>query len=359
MVLLNANKQQSNRENVVLYYLRWIIQISVLSYIAYNKIGTYFHSFLYSADGVQSASSNSAYQQVNWLSENGSHRLFIPKVMNKRKITKEKRDVGVFVIGRTAGSFVTRALKKIDIRKFSKLSFYYSSDLKSISSDHESLIISTRNPVERFISAFLYSHPKNMAFIARKLRKSGKQPYGFIPKPSHRARYECFPSIEEFALALMNKSNMKTVQGPMKKLNCTEVSLNVIKGDEEYMGVNLLWNYKRYIKSIFPSNQSEIIIIRKEHLQKDWTTMLSLIYNFTVSPGSVKQFDFSTHEHDSSNLPLKNNLSIEGRNVLCNFLKDEILLYLNILIYASNLSEDDIDLSLEEIGTSCPTLFDL
>ncbi len=55
-------------------------------------------------------------------------------------------------------------------------------------------------------------------------------------------------------------------------------------------------------------------------------------------------------------LPVRNNLSSRGQDILCHFLKNDIRIYIDLLNRAVNLSDDDVRDALEVIQRNCPSV---
>ena len=53
-------------------------------------------------------------------------------------------------------------------------------------------------------------------------------------------------------------------------------------------------------------------------------------------------------------LPVTSNLSDEGRESLCKFMRNEYILYFDLLNRAVNLSDDDIKSTLDDAYKNCP-----
>ena len=53
-------------------------------------------------------------------------------------------------------------------------------------------------------------------------------------------------------------------------------------------------------------------------------------------------------------LPVRNNLLPGGRKIICQFLTNEIRIYIDLLNRAVNLSDDDIGAALKGVQVNCP-----
>mmetsp|Transcript_3247 Transcript_3247/g.5225 ORF Transcript_3247/g.5225 Transcript_3247/m.5225 type:complete len:125 (-) Transcript_3247:638-1012(-) len=57
-----------------------------------------------------------------------------------------------------------------------------------------------------------------------------------------------------------------------------------------------------------------------------------------------------------SRLPVQNTLNARGRRILCQFLTNEIRIYIDLLNRAVNLSDDDVRAALEGTQANCPSV---
>ena len=55
-------------------------------------------------------------------------------------------------------------------------------------------------------------------------------------------------------------------------------------------------------------------------------------------------------------LPVRNDLSDDGQVIVCQFLKNEIRIYIDLLNRAVNLSDDDIREALLDVQKNCPSV---
>ncbi len=108
---------------------------------------------------------------------------------------------------------------------------------------------------------------------------------------------------------------------------------------------------KAYLKEL-PANK-EVFVIRTKSLWPDWVT----VNNLLGSPEDVPVPD-SINEgkvvNSQGKLPVTSNLSDEGRESLCKFMRNEYILYFDLLNRAVNLSDDDIKSTLDDAYKNCP-----
>ena len=112
---------------------------------------------------------------------------------------------------------------------------------------------------------------------------------------------------------------------------------------------------KAYLKDLPPNK--EVFVIRTKKLWEDWVN----VNNLLGSPKDVPVPD-SMNEGQVVNcqgdLPLKSNLSDEGRKLLCKLLQNEYVLYIDLLNRAVNLSDDDVKYALNNAYKNCPDILE-
>ena len=62
--------------------------------------------------------------------------------------------------------------------------------------------------------------------------------------------------------------------------------------------------------------------------------------------------------NSQAKLPVRSNLSDEGRETLCKLLRNEYILYIDLLNRAVNLSDDDIKSALDDSHKNCPDILE-
>ena len=208
-----------------------------------------------------------------------------------------------------------------------------------------------RNPIERFLSAFAYTHP-----ILRNV--TGVRP---IQKNSDKIYTSCFPTISSLVQAAIGQH----AQEKNVTVNCTEMAHVAFGSNDRWSKVDMRahpWfthmsmDYRQYYRFMDP--KKELIIMRNEHLFDDWVQM----NNFLGAEDNTFQ--------NWPRVPLFNgvarNVSIgypdayrwrvqsqEEQLWLCQLLHQEIRVYLMIIMRAINLSENDLSDAIKDIQRSC------
>ncbi|KAL3910545.1 MAG: hypothetical protein SGARI_002073 [Bacillariaceae sp.] len=212
---------------------------------------------------------------------------------------------------------------------------------------HDGYIISSRNPVDRVVSAFLYVHPKNVAvttnhraqFLKRNRRGKNNKNNGFVAE--YDKFFECFPDVTTLALNLVGDSE------------CAKFGRYVLSGQgksirESEMLNHFGYGYKWYTSGLL-AQKSRIFALRQEHLSTDWI-------NFNLRLNGV------LHELSGATKDFKDQLAVkkpdggiskEERHGLCVALSEEIELYLGIINAADNLTEEEKEDSRREIREGC------
>lgn len=112
---------------------------------------------------------------------------------------------------------------------------------------------------------------------------------------------------------------------------------------------------KAYLKDL-PSNK-EVFVIRTKSLWQDWVT----VNNLLGAPEDVPIPDSNDEGkvvNSQAKLPVRSNLRDEGRATLCKLLRNEYILYIDLLNRAVNLSDDEIEFALDDAHKNCPDILE-
>jgi hypothetical protein len=90
---------------------------------------------------------------------------------------------------------------------------------------------------------------------------------------------------------------------------------------------------------------ANVIVLRTEHLEKDWQTALSIV-------PLLGKFNEQSADHMES----ANKLPNDARSNLCRALCMEFQYYFQFLWLADNLATDDVDDSVREVQAQCPDI---
>jgi len=208
---------------------------------------------------------------------------------------------------------------------------------------HDGYIISSRNPIDRAVSAFLYVHPSNVAFTtkhrAQFLNKNRGKENKFVEE--YDQFFECFPNVSALAINLVGDGD------------CAKLGQYILKGSgtstmESEMLNHFGYGYKFYASDLLVTG-SRIFTLRQEHLATDWI-------NFNIRLGGAPHEMSGASKAFKEKLAVKlppGGLSKEERLGLCVALADEIKVYLGVIEAADNLTDEEKDESRQEIREGC------
>eukprot|EP00978_Attheya_sp_CCMP212_P013337 scaffold33505_cov56-Attheya_sp.AAC.1 len=208
---------------------------------------------------------------------------------------------------------------------------------------HDGYMISTRNPIDRVVSAFLYVHPSNIAVTTSHRAKwlKAHRGQGNAMVEEYDKFYECFGDIRALAALLVGDGE------------CAKLGRHILGGGsiEGEMLNHFGYNYHFYANNLLRSG-SRIFVLRQEHLAGDWSRFNVLLGGLPHElSGMTKDFK----DELTVKLP-PNGLSKEERQSLCTVLSEEINVYLAIVEAAENLTEGEKKESRQEILEWCSSL---
>merc|ERR1711862_337047 len=200
--------------------------------------------------------------------------------------------------------------------------------------EYKSFIITSRNPVDRMISWFIYAHPKNN--LLHSYDKSTEL-------------FDCYDQVDDlvtYGLQKQTNDTLKTTSGK----SCQEIAQDVIQGKPSYY-LHMAKNYEYYTSDILQDARNEIFLLRTENFWSDWQKI-----NFMLGGGSIKKHKVATHRKgkEGSMKVTSRSISDEGLRNACYSLCHEIQLYKELLNRAVNLSKNDKMRSFQNLKESCP-----
>ena len=225
-----------------------------------------------------------------------------------------------------------------------------------------SFLITLRNPIDRIISTYRYSHPGNCNDNNRHevWRPRGceaekhKNKTGLIQNDIH---YKCFPSpaMEDFAQALMKpwkpwntNNNNNYLLSKQERRHCRYLAREMVQGHGTYGSApHMLYNYFYYAqRSIWKYPNKEVFAIRTEH---EWDDIVALDRMLGGNANFVENRDVS---HGSEGY-VPSPLSKQAYQKLCCALESEIEIYQDILERVINLNSRAKQDELESIREKC------
>jgi len=210
--------------------------------------------------------------------------------------------------------------------------------------NHDGYIISSRNPIDRVVSAFLYVHPSNVAVTtkhrARFLNKNKGKENAFVEE--YNKFFKCFPDVSTLAVNLVGDGE------------CATLGRYVLggAGESAIMKSEMLnhfgYGYQFYASSLLAAG-SRIFVLRQEHLATDW---INLNLRLGGAPHEISGATKAFQDKLAVKLPA-GGLSKEERHGLCVVLAKELNVYLRIIDTADNLTDKEKEESRQEISEGC------
>ncbi len=198
-----------------------------------------------------------------------------------------------------------------------------------------------RNPLDRAISAFNYEKPLDNDWERMK-RKHGKEYYHYRKE----LYLDCFDTIEQLAQDGLAKQNGKD------RTLCEHRAETAIDGSGRF-GNQLFFNFQWHLEAV--PKGARIMTIRTEHLVEDWNSAEYIVGDGKNKEALGKNQTFIPHTNVNTYTAEKNKeVSDESSVLLCERLCNEIQVYKHILKVSINLSEDQVQQSIDELAVSCP-----
>ncbi|CAB9509631.1 expressed unknown protein [Seminavis robusta] len=221
-----------------------------------------------------------------------------------------------------------------------------------------SFLVTLRNPVDRIISAYRFSHPGNCNDGNRneiwhprgcEAEKHRDQP-GLI---QNRILYDCFPSpaMEEFAQAILRPWRRGTF-GPNltkdERRECRWLAREMVQGSGTWgSGPHMLYNYAFYAqRSIWKYPTKEVFGVRTEHELEDIVALDALL-------GGNGQFRENAEVSHGSEGYVASPLSTEAYQKLCCVLEMEIDVYQDLLQRVLNLNQTAKQETVDSLRHKC------
>jgi Sulfotransferase family len=277
---------------------------------------------------------------------------------------------GAFVhIGKTGGSTISVALRngchsyrphpcrnitKETIASRLIQSYYHVPDFGLLpQSKHDFYLVSTRDPLDRVVSSFLYEHYAN--------RRARQEPMDPTKVQKMQNAYSCFPTLETF-VGYLDADDPRKYDYPYPKhevnnSNCQDLARAALYGKVRVYG-HLFFGYERIISLLMATEHGQqhrlvLYATRQEHLQEDWDAVNRHL-------GQVNEVGLLPHQrtqHSSrQTMPVQKRLSRRGRRLLCNALIGEYEAYVWLLHHAQNLTPEDVVESMQYSISQCPQL---
>ncbi|GKY98460.1 hypothetical protein MPSEU_000803300 [Mayamaea pseudoterrestris] len=284
---------------------------------------------------------------------------------NFQKLRTQSPSGGAFIhMGKTGGSAISLLLRNgchsfmphpcrqvVDETEASRRieSYYHVPDFALLQhSHHDFYLISTRDPFDRLVSAFVYQHVRNID--AR----------GDIDIKDKREKYavasSCFASLESFVLYLEGNHTdyyYPYSQDDVVPTSCKDFARAVFHGRVRIFS-HLFFSFRR-ILSFMPNIRQQVIYAsRQGSLWDDWTRVNQLLGQTKPVKIPVNQTKQARNTSHHSTLPVTRELSSKAVQILCGALQEEYDAYFLWLQLARNLNEQEYGAESVKVRRRCP-----
>jgi hypothetical protein len=287
--------------------------------------------------------------------------------------TYQKTNGGAFVhMGKTGGSTLSLLLRN-GCHSFMRhpcrhvanetmaskqiLSYYHVPDFAFLQqSHHDFYFITTRDPLDRLVSAFTYQHVRNVNARNETTTKTTTTTLKHDQK--YRLAFECFPTLETFVSFLFpdpfdytyNYYKRYVVTHP-----CENFARAVINGRVRCL-THMFFGYRKVVGFIPDLANQTIFVSRQENLWQDWQRVNQLL----GQTDSVLVPDETANDWNARKvsivLPVTRELSRNGTHILCHALEREYDAYFWLLRHAKNINDEEYATIVQRTRTKCPNL---
>lgn len=273
----------------------------------------------------------------------------------------------------------------------SKLTTYYhipdfDSNLQKRHKEHpyDFFVFTTRDPLERAISSFVYTHPITVAVekVERFKRKNphmlnyvtigvkNKNDMGSVIdhlinnthyiNEKNKKMYSCFDTLEQYAQLIHNSTYLPGNHGwetYFNKTQCDNVAKSTLHHIDLFPMIHHYWDLQNILLQIHDGLRNKTLLVtRQEFLWDDWIST----NRYLGDESEIYIPESSERKYEEMDIPqgkrVKKTLSESGRENLCRALEKEYRVYLRLLVLAENLSRREVEESLEIARKNCPWL---
>jgi hypothetical protein len=232
-----------------------------------------------------------------------------------------------------------------------------------------SFLIPLRNPVDRIVSTYRYSHPGNCNDQTRSQAPYGCHAEQYMNKKGSEQYLlfkTCFasPAMEDFAQSvkspfssthfLHNQTLPKVKISGEKMQQCRKLARDVVNGSYLSPAVpHMHYNYDYYLQdSVWKYPDKEVLIIRTEHEMDDLIALDQQLGGSGKDFQRQQQHQKNVVSHGSEHYQ-PSPLTQEAYHKLCCVLEKEIDLYFQVLDRAINLETSSKQSSAEALAQKC------
>ena len=235
-------------------------------------------------------------------------------------------------------------------------SYYHVPDFGLLpQSNHHFYLITTRDPLDRLVSAFVFEHIRN--------KDARNETIDEYKRSKFEEAYRCFPTLQSFVDLLGSEEDEDLrFRYPYSKAmvvadSCTDLARAAFHGHVKIYN-HLYFSYQKIGMLIPRVAQQTLYVTRQEHLWADWAKInedLGQPVETIHIPAQQVVRNMTVYELQNQ-LPVKRDLYARGREILCRALRDEYNAYFWFLQKAKNLSPHDINQSLLYSRRNCPNV---
>jgi Sulfotransferase family len=234
-------------------------------------------------------------------------------------------------------------------------SYYHVPDFGRLPQSHHAFyVVMCRDPLDRFISAFVFDHVRN-----RYARNETVDPFKV---QKYQDAYVCFPTLQRLVdwlgddphhFSYPHKQNWVSAE------SCPDLAKAALHSRVKIYN-HLYFSYQKILSLVPTIHQQTLYAIRQEYLWPDWKS-LNVVLGQT-EPVYIPENDKErmirnvTQLEAAHAMPVTRELDAMGTVRLCNALRSEYRSYLWLLKRAKNLSPHDVDQSIAYAKRQCPSL---
>lgn len=258
-------------------------------------------------------------------------------------------------------SYMAHPCREVDHESMaSKLieSYYHVPDFGLLrQSHHDFYLITTRDPLDRTISAFVFEHIRN--------KDARDETIDEFKRPKYEWAYQCFPTLQSFVDLLGDGDQDPSTQFryPYSQAmvvadSCTDLARAAFHGRVKIYS-HLFFSFQRIGTLIPQINRQTLYVTRQEHLWDDWRAVneaLGQTDGPAYIPPHQEEVRNTTVLELQDRLPVTRELNERGREMLCRALEEEYQAYFWFLGHAKNLSPHDISQSIAHAKKNCPNV---
>ena len=222
-------------------------------------------------------------------------------------------------------------------------------------------LVTARNPIDRFISWYLYQHPEN--------GYEGWNIKNYHLRPSYKV-FTCYPELNQLATYGLQTDKQKneiyyqnlSEAQQKNETYCKRIANNCVSGRDHGCS-HMHFNYQWYLNDIVHNEHKQFYVIRTEYQDYDWSIINNILGSYVNQQQyqhqqlGLKKVSHHTNRF-TGKVKIRNvdntTISQEGIRNTCRMLCKEIQTYKQLLLRAFNLKEDEKNKSIGSVASVCP-----